>query len=146
MSQPPKRPVSLQEFANNLPHGAVSDGAAGRFVFGSRMQDTLPYWVEPGAEAVVSPEEAMTLPATCEAHTYTFDLSKSEHKAAYESILSGCASGWYRLKYVERHWNEETKAMFVYVEVQNWYRRIKATSTYDRLMEEMRGNKPLPIR
>jgi hypothetical protein len=141
----PKRPISLQGFVDNLPEGVAPSLTAGRFVFGSRMQDTLPYLVEPGAEAVVKPDEVAGMPVSLQAFVFTFDMSKPEDCAKYQTIMNGIASGWYKLVFVQRNWDAEKKSMYVYIEVVERHRVIQAQSAYDKLLDELNNNKGRPI-
>ena len=141
-----KRPISLKEFADNMPPGILHDPSMGRYVFGSRVEDTLPYLVEPGAEAAVRPEEVLKIPVTQIASVFNFDLSKEAHLKQYQVLVNAIASGWYRTVFVERHWDDNTKNMHVYIEVLNRHRVIKPQSEYDSIYEMMKTNtKPRPI-
>ena len=140
-----KRPVSLADFANKLPPGVTADPAAGRYVFGSRLEDTLPYLVKPGAVAAIKPEDVVNTPVSVSAKVFTFDLSKPEEHASYQEVLDAIGAGWYKLVYVERKWDTDTKNMRVYIEVITRHRVISPKSEHDVLFDLLNGNKPNPI-
>lgn len=141
----PARPLSLQHFVNNLPKGASSTLSEGRFVFGSRIQDTLPYLVEPGAEAAVKPDDVINMPITRQAFAYTFDLSDPKQRESYQTVMNAIAAGWYKPVFVHRQWDTEKKDMIIYIEVWEQHRVIKADNPYDKLMSEALGVKKRPI-
>jgi hypothetical protein len=135
-----KRSISLKEFASKLPPGLIQGPGAGRYVFGSRLADTVPYLVEPGAEPVISEKDISNTPVSTQAFVFTFDMSNEEHKKEYEKIIDAIASGWYKLVFVERRWDESIKNMRIYIEVLERHRVIKSVSEYDRILSQMSGN------
>ena len=146
LNQHAKQPIDLKKFANNLPAGITQNPAAGRLVFGSRWADTLPYLVQPGADAAVKPEDVSGLSVYTEAFVRLFDLSDPEHLSAYESILDAVASGWFRCIYSYRHWDTEKKNMRVYIEYVARHRVISKQSTHDSLLDQfITRNKSQPI-
>jgi len=140
------RPISLKEFAQRLPLGMVNEPTQGRFVFGSRMEDTLPYLVQPGARAELKPDEAYTLPVSLDTQVCTFDLSDPADREEYQGILHAVAAGMYKVIFVERHWDEEKKNMRVYIEYLIRYRVIKPSSEFDVLNDQMNHIVPRPIK
>jgi len=145
LSSAPKRPISLQGFIDNLPTGAVQSPTKGRYVFGPRMQDTLPYLVEPGAEAVVKADEVASMPISVRAFAFTFDLSKPEHRLEYQSILDAAASGWYKILFTHRYWDTEKKDMYVYIEVLDRHRVIRPSNPDDRLLAGFHHSRKLTV-
>jgi len=140
-----KRALSLKQFVDNLPPGAVQGPSVGRYVFGSRVEDTLPYLVAPGAEAAVKADEVANMPVSTVVNVYTFDLSNEKDLKAYEGVLNAVETGWYKVIFTERHWDEEKKNMRVYLEVINRYRVIQPTSQFDNLLNQMSGVKTRQI-
>ena len=141
-----KRILSLTEFANNLPPGIVNDPSAGRYVFGTRAEDTLPYVVRPGADPAVKPSEVLNLPVTTQVFVFTYDLAKPEHHEQYEQVLNAIEARWFRLRHEERHWDKEKNKMMIYIEVVARHRVIEPQSEYDSLIALLNNAKPQPIK
>jgi len=146
MSTASNRAISLKEFAQNMPPGIVQDANAGRYVFGSRLVDTLPYLVQPGADAAVKPDDVLSMPVSTQVFVYTFDLSEPLQLSAYQTLLNAVYAGWFRVIYNERHWDDDKKSMRVYLEVVERHRIIKPVSEYDSVIDQASGNKAVPIR
>ena len=140
-----KRLISLKEFAQNLPPGAIVSPAVGRYVFGSRSVDTLPYLVQPGADAAVRPEDVINTPVTTTAHVFNFDLSKEEHLEQYQAVRNAIAAGWYKEGHIARNWDSDTKNMRIYIEVIARHRVIQRQTEYDAMLSQIQGLKPGPI-
>ena len=140
-----KRPISLADFNSKLPPGATDNPAAGRYVFGSRLEDTLPYLVQPGAVAAIKPEEVVNTPISVIAKVFTFDLSDPEQHAQYQDILNAVSAGWYKIIFVERKWDETTKNMRIYIEVIMRHRVIAPRSEHDVLLDLLKGARIDPI-
>jgi len=141
-----KRPISLSEFANNLPPDIQhTDPIMGRLVFGSRLIDTVPYRVRPGAVASVKPNEVINMPISMTAYVYTFNTSDMQQKQAYQTVVHAVAAGWFKLVFAERHWDDKTKSMWIYIEVIERERVIEPTSVYDDVLSKINGNPAMPI-
>ena len=110
-----------------MPPGVIQHPASGRYAFGSRIEDTLPYLVLPGADAAVRPEEVSKMPISVNAFSFTFDLSDKEQVEQYQVVMHAIAAGWYRREHIERH------------------RVIKPMGEFDSLMDQMNNGKPRPI-
>jgi hypothetical protein len=141
-----KRPLDLKQFANSLPPGTVNqDPVLGRFVFGSRAVDNLPYLVRPGAAAEIKPDEVLNTPVVVKAHVFTFDTSKEDDRLKYEQILDAIAAKWYVLMFTSRHWDANTQSMKIYIEVVERHRVIEPSTAYDTILSQMNGNAAVPI-
>jgi len=139
------RPISLKSFVDNLPFGAVNDPSMGRMVFGDRLRDTLPYLVKPGAKAELKEGDEAKLPVHIRAFARTFDLADPSHRTSYEGILNATAAGWYKVLFVQRHWNEEKSDMKIYIEFVERHRVIHPQDAYDAMISEMTAQGRRPV-
>jgi len=140
-----KRPLDLTQFAQNMPPGVIYNSPGGRFVFGSRYSDTVPYVVPPGGEAAISPEDVPNIPISTTAFAFTFDLSNTEDLQAYQVILNALACQWYQLIYRERIFDKEKKTMTVYLEVLERHRKIPVIDAYTSMINKLNNKEPAPI-
>jgi hypothetical protein len=69
--------------------------------------------------------ELETLPVIGDAQEKVFDLSKEEDAKQYNWIRDRSRNGQFTIDFIERHWNEETKNMVVYIEWTQLY--VQAT-------------------
>ena len=69
-------------------------------------------------------EEAERLPIAGDAYDRVFDLSKEEDSEYYQWVRDRCRNGQFTLDHVERHWNQDTNNMVIYMEWTQLYRRI----------------------
>jgi hypothetical protein len=51
----------------------------------------------------------------------TFNLSKKEDAEVYQWIRDRIRNGWFTLDWVERHWDEASKTMWIYIEWSQLY-------------------------
>jgi len=141
-----KRLISLKEFANNMPPGIVQSPEIGRYVFGSRLVDTVPYLVQPGADAAIKPDEVANTPISTQVFVFMFDISKKEELESYQQVLNAIASGWYLKIFVHREYDKDIKNMRVYIEVMARHRVISPIDGYNSLLDQMNGDQARSIR
>jgi len=141
------RPISLKEFAQNLPPSIAQNMGPldGRYVFGGRACDTVPYVVAPGAAAEVYPEDIPNMPISTKAYAFVFDLSNPEHLIHYQVILNAVHSGWYKQILKETHYDKEKRQMVIYIEVLERHRKIEAVKLYDQYMAKLNNKEPVKI-
>lgn len=51
-----------------------------------------------------------------DSHQAIFDLSKEEDRFSYKWVWDRIVNGWFHLVHIERHWDDDKKTLYVYME------------------------------
>jgi hypothetical protein len=86
--------------------------------------------------------ELNNLPVVAVACHQTFNLSDAEHAKVYQWIRDRIRNGLFTMDWIERHWDDQTKIMWVYVEwsqlytelPQGWQNRSLGNGSPDRFV------------
>lgn len=71
---------------------------------------------------VLRENEVQSLPLIRRPYERIFDLSQEEDRSYYNWIRSHVAGGVFTIDFIERHWDEESKSMKIYLEWSQVYR------------------------
>ena len=86
---------------------------------------------------LLRPEEMDQVRQHLVACVRVFDLSKDEDLKAYRQVLERAANQWYIIGYQERHFEQQTKSMLVYLE---WYQRYNDVPAHLASLANHQGN------
>jgi hypothetical protein len=117
----------LSKFNQMLPPGVDKTTSGGDLVFGSKIEDSIPYRMPPGVPQALDRNIANSLPVSAAVAVRTFDLSNPEHLVEYTKIKDAIFAKWCRLIHEEHHWWEksETPKMYVFIEYAVLEKQVK---------------------